>query len=170
MMTAGDVFDLHGLAVFVAALRHQGAMAAGEAQAILGEARPHGAGREVAARLGQRLLDRLGGESAAGDAWYRYEISEIGYNFDVTAYGYGDEALARRWEMLCEKDNSVAYVTRLGTMEALAAGLLGEDPPGAPFPDLIARWEAHRARDAELQARNDAWRAAFRARHLARQA
>ena len=64
---------------------------------------------------------------------------------------------------------SFAYVTRLNTMDALAAGLLGEDAPGDRFVDLIARWEAHRARDAELQARTEAWRAAFRARHVARQ-
>ena len=157
-MTAEDVFRLRGLAVFVDALVRHDAMTRQEAAAMpeAGED-----GLDCARRLSQRVIDLLG-DGSDGEGWFKYEISEIGYNVDVTAYGYGDAALAKRWEVLNEEDNSFAYVTRLGTMDALACGLLGTDGPGARFTELIARLDADRRRDAELKAR---MRAAWAARN-----
>ncbi len=160
-MTADDAFRQRGLDVFAAALLHLGAMTPREADEVLSGLKSADGGLALARELGQRLLGVLGAGDD-GKGWFKYEISEIGYNFDVTSFGYGDAAQAREWELLNEEDNTFVYVTRLGTMEALAAGLLAEDGPGAPFAELITRLKANRARDAELKERI---RAAWAARH-----
>ncbi len=154
-MTADDVFERHGIAPFVDALVHHGAMTPAEADAM----RAAGGDPARAREFARALLDRVGD---GGEGWFKYEISEIGYNVDVTSYGYGDATLAKQWEVLNEQDNTFVYVTRLSTMEALACGLLAADGPGARFCDLIARLQGHRLRDAALKAH---MRAAWAARN-----